>query len=42
MNGLSHKTFPSNIVEFLHALEKRQVLMEKMYGAYLEFINLKK
>ena len=42
MNGLNLKIFLSDIVEFLHALEKRLVLMEKMSGAFLEFINLKK
>lgn len=42
MNGLNLKIFPSNIVEFLLALEKRLVLMEKMSGAFLEFISLKK
>jgi hypothetical protein len=42
MNGLNLRIFLSDIVEFLHALEKRLVLMEKMSGAFLEFINLKK
>jgi hypothetical protein len=42
MNGLSHKIFPSNIAEFLLVLEKRQVLMEKMFGVFLESINLRK
>jgi hypothetical protein len=42
MNGLNLKIFLSDIVEFLHALEKRLVLMEKMSGVFLEFINLKK
>lgn len=27
---------------FLHALEKKQVLTVEMFGAFLEFINLKK
>jgi hypothetical protein len=30
MNGLNLKIFLSDIVEFLRALEKRLVLMEKM------------
>jgi hypothetical protein len=42
MNGLNLKIFLSDIVEFLHALEKRLVLMEKMSGVFLEFINLKR
>jgi hypothetical protein len=42
MNGLSHKIFPSNIAEFLLVLEKRQVLMEKMFGVFLESINLRR
>jgi hypothetical protein len=42
MNGLNLKIFHLDIVEFLHALEKRLVLMEKMYGVFLEYINLKK
>jgi hypothetical protein len=42
MNGFCHKIFPSNIAEFPHVLEKRQDLMEKMFGAFLESINLRK
>jgi len=42
MNGLNLKIFLSDIVEFLRALEKRLVLMEKMSGVFLEFINSKK
>jgi hypothetical protein len=42
MNGLSHKIFLLDIAEFLLVLERRQVLMERMFGVFLEFINLKK
>jgi len=30
------------MLEFLHVLERKQVLMEEMYGVFLESINLKK
>jgi hypothetical protein len=42
MNGLSHKIFLLDIAEFLLVLERRQVLMVRMSGVFLEFINLKK
>jgi hypothetical protein len=42
MNGLSLKNFHTDIVVSLLALEKKLVLMGKMFGEFSEFINSKK
>jgi hypothetical protein len=42
MNGLNQLMFLKDLLVFHHASERKQVLTERMFGVFSEFINLKK